>query len=749
MKRIYNNKIFIFILLTIFVFIGNYSFFVYDYIMDDAWVIGMNYIHESIFSKDGIRVIWENILFNYNQQWSEQQRFIGFLPFFRIFEVWLSSNTVFHIILNLFFHILNAFLGYFFLINYFKINKFRAVLVILLFAVALNINSGSFALSIWIGSHYVNILTLFLLLYFSFNKIDNNPKYFYFIYFIYFIIAFGDYSLAVIIPPLFIIFLMLKKDFSNIKILLLLFLPILINLIIRSFAPISKYIGTIPNFDITHIFNNIISLTSILLGGTIIYQIMFVLFIVLSTSYGLYKKRVYISHFLISLMLIFGYIFLYSLSSRDNFGSTYFLYIPYFGLILLLVLSIIAINLNKILSIILVIFIGLIQYNDSIYYRDVRINLSLEIDKLRKHFKDIEQITYSDEKKLIIIIYDKLIYNNKQMGYFDKTINTWRDKKNNSCYIITDDYIKVDDYIKFRVGMNQYSDSYISWNSIDELLKQCKIKSNNYKILKIGNKIESIDKINLKDKRFILNNTYAKEQYLNGKSFYWTSGDLNLTAYFSKKENGIKHYISFNITSLFDNTIKIKTNNFQKNIFLKKNIPYLYKMNFISDSLQKEFKITSKKTISPPNDSRNLSFRIDNNIKIDKVSFIKKDYLVDLDFLNVSTKGFHSIEQNNFRWTEGNSTILLNKLIPKERNIKIILYASLVNNNIPKILLNNKIIKYKVDKLSNNRIVYSFKNIKKDIDSINFMVEIFDPENGDKRELGFMYHGLKIEIKDK
>lgn len=753
MSLIYNNKYILFILLLIVSIISHFNFFYYDYHMDDAWVIGTNYLHESIFTKEGFDGALANIYRNYAEQWYEQSRFIGIFPILRFIQIYISSDMTLHLILNLIFHASNAFLMFFLLKKQFNVNNFNAFSVSIFFAISLNLSTGMYALCLWIGSNYVNLLTLFLLLYFLYIYKETYKKSFIFVNIIYFLIAFSDFSLAVIVFSLILFLIGLGYKINKlIGYSIFLILPIAINLVIKSFSPSSGYIGTKPNFNFEHILNNLINIFTMMIGNNIISQLIIGLFLLLGTIYLFVKKRQNKLNIISILSIIFGYILLFSLSSRTDFPNPYFLYIPYFGLVILITVILSELKIRKYAFILLLVFLTLFNYWGSKEYFDFRKKTLIDINNVKEEFKKIENISKSDNEQLVILLYENYQYESYPFGYHDLTFNTWREKTNKSYYAIATDYKLEQKQFLFEIGVNQYVKEKKTFMSIEEIINMVgkkNINKDKFKIIYIDryNKINIINNLKEIKKNFILKSEYSEEFYGDGKKFLWGDGKINLKWFNEEKDLGKYLLISLNITSLFNDEIIVSSINSTQSIKLKANESSRVNLLIKIDSLKEEMNFKSDKYLIPQGDNRKLSFRIDNDIQF-KVIDNLENFEIDKELALVNAKGFYDLEENSFRWVSNNAEIEL----PFEINLnKQDIILDLDGNFLgkyPSIRLGNKLAD-SVEQISPTQLRYKFINLNQSIKNIKFDSEIYKEASTDPRTLSFMFYRLILKKENK
>lgn len=739
-------------LLLIFIFISlltGIELLSYDYQMDDAWIIANNYIHSSIMSRDGWSSFLQNINDGYAELWGQQGRFPGVMPIIRAVLGLLITDVKVHYFLNLVFHGVNAFLLFFVIQKILKFDILFSLICTAFFASCFALNASHYAVGLYIGSAYVNYLTLFLILTVLVEKRVDNPHLFIGLNVLYFVLAIGNYSIIVLIPSLLLFTYVITKNTSfTFRYAVFLLSPIILNLIVTSFAPASGYIGTQANLEPAHIFNNLLNISGNLLPNNFYFNVFIFSFVIISVFYGVVKNKINIILLIASVGLMTGYVVIYSISSRDSFPNPYFIYIPYAGLVLLLVISANVWKRKCKVAFALFSSLCVLQYAASEPYKNNRRHSSEGIGELRQVFKEIEMATIEESPNLVIILFEDFRFPRYPLGFYDKTINSWRNKKNKTQYVIAADYINSNSHIKYLVGGNQYFPDFPRLMDAGEIFKELINRHGFY----FSSKVKSIIKVDSDNTLSVLTpellpirnvqyqSKYDKEFHSDGIPFYWTDGNLQLDVFNSPSDRGRKAMLRFTLTSLFDDKLSIKTGDELKVIPVEKGKASYNCLAWVVDDLKKTVTIHSDKTIQPPRDLRHLSFRIDANAEY---HLIKDVVPIGLYIDGYESAGFYAPE-NGYRWTGAEAKIMLDSCREAVSELSVRLFGAFPNDKIPKVTLNGEQVPSKIVRVSNSELIFDFTELKDQAEFLSFATDSFIPGNGDPRELGFMYHGLEI-----
>lgn len=746
--------------MTIFLglaFAVNHSFFTYDYHMDDAWIIGVNHQENTLSAQEGIEEAFATIKKQYSEQWHEQQRFPGFLPIARFIQVNLISPDVrVHLIINLTFHALNALLLYVLLVRLLQVRPIPALAFSGLFALGLNLGSGSYALSLWIGSFSVNLLTLFLLMCLAVSgrvAISNSRPVLILLYAVYAILALGNYALAVLLPPLAVVYFMRHQDVRRtLGFLLALSSPIIANLIVRSFAPKSTYVGTTLKLDVAHIWNNLLGNLAALLGAETWLNVGIVALLLATVAYGRVKKILSTLEILLPVFLVLGMTGLYSLSARDAFYNPYFLYIPYAGLVVLLGLATKAViradgspQLAKNIGILsAVMMLGAYQYVGAKEYRQLRKDSSIQIGNIRKDFKKIEEDTRFRENGLVAILYES-IPSTALLGYFNRTVNTWRSKENKTRYILVSKFIPNADAgnIMVKTGYSQYSSRGSEFRKIGDIQHAFHINSNKFHILKVvDGKVKLID---LMPKSFgvVVDTSYDTEQYGDGKKYSWTDRNAQFYIYSAPVFAGREAVLSFTVTPLLHDKIEVTYGGHRKILDITAQRPVRLCQRITLGEENGQVKLKTWKNSVPPGDVRNLSFRVDHDFDI---RLIEKSLHLGEDLSGYELSGIYGLEQEYFRWVQPEASISLPGCMPAYRSAKLLLRGSFPMGSAPLIVLNQSIVPTRIKRTDKNTVEYIFDDLDEELRVVTLRSKRYKTEYPEPRELGFMFNSLDIEF---
>lgn len=749
-KHIPDNFFYVLLFVCVSLISGHYLLS-YDYHMDDAWVMAGNYVHGSIFSSEGLDNLLQNIAIGYKEQWEGQGRFPGALPIIRGIEGIFITEVEEHYFLNLLFHGVNSFFLYKILKNILKVDKNVALISGLFFACCFAIDTSLYALTLFIGSGYVNYLSLFFAIILVTPNYAKNKRVLYALHVVYFMLALGNYSFVVVAPSVALFtYISTHNPTHAIKHFLFLVLPIALNLLIRTYAPETSYVGTTPKLELAHVFNNLSQLFSFLMPENNFLRITVVGFIVISMIQGFKIKKVSLIPLICILGLLTGYLFLYAISARDNFENPYFVYIPYSGL-LLLIGYLINVWTNRILlSYVLFITLMFFQYEEGKEYRLLRETSSIAIGNFKDEFREIEKSTFDPRSSLVIVLFDNFSYGKEKLGYFDRTINSWRSMKNQATYVIATNYLTHGALTKFYVGVNQYSQTYRGYLSVDEIiyrLTQRQDKAKRYEDVRVirvkdDNSFEHIKIDYLEKKNILYKSAYQIERYGNDKRYYWTDGGFDFQVFQSGKDLGKKAILQFTIASLFNDELDINIKDEKVHLALDKNTPVRSCIGWTIDGLTEKINIRSEKRIKPSGDSRYLSFRIDEDAEF---RVLGNEFHVDMDLGGYASEGFYDNEETH-RWTSPNATIYFDKCLKLTGNLIIELLGSFESKNLPQAIINGSLRPTRITRKSKGALQYEFKAIESPLESLSFKVNGFKAGNGDPRELGFMFHSLHVEL---
>ncbi|MEZ9442643.1 hypothetical protein AB4516_06245 [Vibrio sp. 10N.222.54.F12] len=751
--------------------------------MDDAWISSENYLRDSIFTPEGFDVFISNIYEGYEKQWTKQGRFIGVIPVVRALEGVLIGNATWHYILNLIFNGLNAFLLFLVMNKVLKIEKRLTIISAVTFAACFALDSVYYNLGLYIGSSAVNYLSLFLLIVLVSDRYKENKVAFTFVYLFYFILAIGNYSFVVVIPTLVLYIYMISKDikFSAYHALFLI-LPIVINLFIISFSPESNYTGTIPNFSIQHVYNNLEKLFLELLPNNYYVKLNLSIFLLLSISYGVYKRKLPLLSVIATLGLCASYIFIYSISSRNDFPNPYFLYVPYAGLILLLSLCINVWKRKLILGIIVFSTLLSFQYFEAKEYKSSRVFLANQTKDFKKDFKAIEDQTFSNEYNITILLFEDFRYRHLPLGNFDLSINSWKSSNNKTYYIISNDYIKINGVVKYKVGITQHyvgREEYLTVSEIKfRLDKKWLLRFDTKQEMKIGftpwfdkyyrrsmdnqslrNKYETtvkyvtngnkVENFSLYD--HLENNIEYKSRYHHvsseeGSRYFWSDGDFKMSPRNTPIDTNM--YLYSSITSLFDGELSVNNGYSNTILPMKKNIATELCVFFpegkkahpvkMHSGLSKLEKGLPDKTDFGP---MNVSFKVDINSSFLELKSKEK---INFDLEGYDFSGFYN-DEGSYRWSSGHASIHLKGCRPVYNKLSITLHGGFHSGNLPTLTLNENIQPSDVNYINDNQIKFSFLELNETIQTLDFKVLSFKPGGTDPRELGFMFRDLLIE----
>lgn len=748
MRKMLASKTSVFLVMLFSAMLTHSYVFSWDYHMDDAWIIGISYLHQSIFTQEGLSSALSSIVTQHNDQWQRQGRFLGVLPVLRVIQVYVSSDVLFHLVLNVIFHALNALLMFILLRRDLRVSEFNAFCVSLFFACSLNLSSGMYSLTVWIGSDYINILTLFLLMYFAYVHKSVNPWAFYLVNSVYFLVALGNFTLAVIAFPL--VLLLIGYGFkmkSLVRYVIYLIAPVGMNLAIRSFAPPSSYIGTSPNYSIEHTFNNFINIYFVLLGGSGVISVAFTVLLVLGVLYILISGKQEVASVVAIVSLTFGYILLYSLSSRTHFDNPYFLYLPYFGLVLLVALILNELRLPRVVLPLLLVAVAVFHYSDSLEYRKFRYKTAVDVSALRDEFKElINQVDQSG--KLVILLYEDYLYASYPLGFHSSTFNTWKDRVDSNFYEIATDYIMNDNQLLFRIGVNQYGRVFEDYLSIDEILRLRKIYSSYKDHIEIiyidkygGAKRVTVEE--LPSRLYFIESTHSTEIYGDGSMYLWGDGKMKVNLYHKESDFGKHLLLSLCITSLFDDIVQITGDGFSRYIGLQANKPKEITLVLNIDSPVEVLTFKSDKFIVPVGDSRKLSFRIDYGIDYYVVDSLYP-FEIDSSLSSVRYSGFYDQEDNFFRWVSSEAKLSL-PFFPSANNQNVTLeLRGSFPGGAPIVSICDRLAD-EVVSVGQDMFRYRFIGYDGPFDCISFYTHSLSVAR-DPRDLGFMFHKLVLFV---
>ncbi|APD87564.1 hypothetical protein BM527_16515 [Alteromonas sp. Mex14] len=752
MKSIPENFFYILLFVCVSLITGNYLLS-YDLHMDDAWVMAGNYVHQSIFSSEGIDTFIQNITNGYEEQWRSQGRFPGVLPIIRGIEGILITKVEIHYFLNLLFHGVNSFFLYKILKNILKVDRKIALISGLFFSCCFAVSTSLYALTLFIGSGYVNYLTLFLAMILITPNYDSYKRMFWALYIVYFLIGLGNYSFIVVVPSIALFTYISTKNIKYaLSHFLLLMAPLVLNLIVISFAPETKYIGTTPKLEIAHILQNLTSLINILVSDKLIINLTVLFFISSTIVYGVKSRKVAFVNIMPIFVLFFGYITLYSISARDTFPNPYFLYIPYSGLILLLAVCMNVCSRYYFLYGTFLFLVLIANFSESQDYRNFRQQSGRDISKFQTLFQDIEKVTIGGNSKVYIILFENFNFHYLSIGYFDRTINSWRRRNNNSIYVMATDYLKIGEEIKFKVGFNQYNANNQELLTVSEIISRLKevrtdkeLDSSAFDIIKVQSdgEFKAVDLEEVDTSSIIYNSLYSKELYGNGNGYYWSDGSFSFDVYNSDKDLGKQGVLTFTVTSLFDDVLTLTSNDFERKIKVTKSTTVNTCLKFPINQLLRTIRVQSDKSVRPKGDSRELSFRIDTNATF---SIVDESNVIEIDrkFTHFKSTGFYDDEKTH-RWTGPNAKIYFDKCLNLTGNLIIELRGSFESENLPQAMINDTVRPTRIIRKSKGALRYEFDSVESPLESLSFKVNGFKPGNEDPRELGFMFHSLRIE----
>ncbi|WP_413285382.1 hypothetical protein [Vibrio sp. MA40-2] len=627
------DKIFSIVIFLVSVLSGWYLFF-YQNTMDDSWIKSDNYLESYSFDS-----FIENVKYAYDLSWQKQGRFPGVIPFIRAVDGAISFETSYHYIFNVLFHGANSVLLFFLMKGPLQLERRFSFISAVAFSLVVSIRGPLYAIGIYIGSFYVNLLTVFLLLLLSSGRNSLISK---LIVCVFFVLALGNYSLIVMLPAYFIFQLIIGSNFkSSIIRTLLLSIPILINVFIIKFSPDTSYIGTRPNFSFEHIVSNLSEIISRLIPFSKTIDLVFLAIIFLFSLFSTIKNRKLFLNFLFSFSLLFSYIIVFALTSRFEFPNPYFLYIPYFGFILTCALLIYEIKYPKTIFLIFAITFNLFGYRESTPYRQFRVEQADKISTL----KNIARRTFDMNAKFNIknsfniILVDEDLLHGLHLGYHDRALHSWKDKDDSNLYVFSSDYKYKGKTSEFKVGYSQYTDEYLQYRSIDQVLyfyfnnyihfkhkniSLFNVKENNIHIFNAFDaaniKVLPLEKLQYLDKIHI-NSMYKKESNKE-RDFYWANSKLTIEITNAKNISHTNMKVSGNLFSIVDNDISISSGSNLEigDIHLDKQsitrFCFTYDLRE-NDDLDVIFSLEGKNTTQVAGDPRNLSFFIDANVKVE------------------------------------------------------------------------------------------------------------------------------------
>jgi hypothetical protein len=632
------NKI-LFLVLFISTLVSGFDILFFNYSMDDAWIKSDNYIRQ--FSLSGFI---DNIMYAYHLLWDNQGRFGGIIPVIRAIDGSLTQNVSYHYILNVIFHGVNACLMYLLCFNKMKLGRKISIITALSFAILLPLRGPLYAVGLFVGSIYVNILTLFLFLLFTINKKNLAKK---FIFFLYFILAIGNYSLIVLVPAL--LMYLASENYSWKKILhtaTYLLIPIAINIFIIQFSQPASYEGTKPNLNIIHLYSNIQDIILRLIPFDFVTTAT-IIFIILSVSiFYIIKFNRYSYQILFSLGLMFGYLSIFSISSRDSFPNPYFLYIPYFGFMLTLGLLFHRLKYGWLVHILCMILLQNGYYHESMPYINFRLYQSDQMEKLKSTIENAYEIAKKDdvENSLIIVLVDEKSINGLHLGYFDKVISTWQRVDDNNYYILSTDYIGSGPDTKFKTGFSQYTDRNVTYRSVSDIVSFYSGYQGGYKgsYLKPSfNDVYIFDSLNKDIKNIVDLKPIVRKKIIslydseyNGDYYFtWTNKTISITIEQDEMFASSKLSLSGMLFSIVDNDISVVYQGQEiDNIHLNKNklTPFLLKVpiNQSKESNKIRIDLFASHSTHVSGDNRELAFYIKNSVDIKFLYDGKKHFKV-------------------------------------------------------------------------------------------------------------------------
>jgi len=644
-----------FLFFLVLTLMGGSSFIHYNYGMDDALTWNFYYVNQS-FGINSISEMIDKAFWVLEHHYNDMQRFLGVMPFVRSVEINLSTDVRYVYFLNLLSHAITSFFLYWVLLKTFKCQKLIALSLASVFALALNINIGTQALVLLNGSMGVNLLTLFFLVWFLETNKENFKKYIIvIIYSVYAVVAIGEYVIVIFTPALAILYYLENRNFVNAaKYFVLINIPIAINLFVRSFAPESSYVGTILNLDPVHVLSNIYTILMSLIGSGGPYGLAILIGLSCLSVYGLIRKDIDIYHFICVLSLMMGMVVLYSIGSRVIFNNHYFFYIPYAGFIMLLAITLSPIaKRNILLRVAALVFIGVMggaQYHFSEAYRAMRSISASAVNQDMNDFKKVEELTFSNEKKVVIIVRDHGRNSLTPLATYNKTYNIWKRKSNQVIYIISSaNGIKLSKgKLWFRTSYSQYNPKEDKLLLLTDLLKKHNVSLQNCLIARVSNGLVKLSKPNDLKKIGLYYDYDVVEPYGDtGRYFFWTSGDFSMHAFHAAAMVGKKALLTFTVTSLFDDKISFSYPGHHELITLKAGVPYPYSRMITINGEEMKFSLKSKKAKVPPGDSRSLSFRLDDDISYKLLEGVTLNFSHEYGLETDHSSG------KNFFWTSG------------------------------------------------------------------------------------------------
>lgn len=734
-------------------FAANYHFASYDYHMDDAWIIGASYVDGGLLTPEGMAEAAESVEDQYRQQWETSHRFPGVLPIARLLQVNLvSENVGAHLILNLIAHALNSFLLFLVLVRVLRVGAVPAIMFSSLFALALNLDSGTYALSLWIGSSSVNLLTIFLALCLVASDRIALPRWAVIgIYAAYAAFAIGNYGAVVILPPLAIAHYMARKDVRAAAVYVMaLSIPIAVNLIIISFAPDSAYVGTTIKMDAIHVLSNLSQNLLSLLGDSRWMNSIFIVLVLTGLAYGWKKRLVSLPELLLSSFLLLGMTGIYSLSARQAFPNPYFLYIPYAGFIMLLAVAAKSLvpdntsfSIRTFLLFSAICVLGVYQYLGAAEYRQMRHDSAARIGSFRDDFRAVELATQSEEYGLVAIAGDNIYARTGALGYFDKTINTWRSKGNNRTYVLVSDVIPNSDpaRAKIKTGYNQYVPTP-RYEELSELAMEYGVAAGEIQLVEVSNHRVNPVSTTPPELGVVLDVTYDREMYGDGKSYNWTDGNAIFHVFNREQLAGKKAILSFTATSLFDDQLKVAHGDTSTSIDVATQTPRRVCEQIILGAGETRVTLEAKKSTVPPGDSRKLSFRVNGDYGVHLVDSVIR---ANGNLSGHEATGFYDLEQNYFRWTQPDARIAFSGCMGKRRITRLVLRGGFPAGNVPTVTLNGSYRPARTERIDKTTVAYYFPDFDGELATVDFGSARFEPDQPDPRRLGFMFASLDVD----
>jgi hypothetical protein len=611
-----------YILFFFLVMISGFSVLSYNYSMDDAWIKSDNYIN--IFS---VSNLWDNIRQGYYVSWAKQGRFPGVLPVIRSLDGWFSSGVKYHYFLNLISHFINASLAFYIFSKISFINRKLLIVFIGFYCLIFPLYGPLYAVGLYIGSYYINILSIFLFLLCA--QFSGSNKVRILAYSIYLLSAIGNYSIIVLFPVFLVFLIILNENIKNIILKSSAFiLPLIINMYISSLSPPTKYLGTKANINAGHIISNLYEIVDRLVPFYKTYDVALMIVLVVFGCVISLKDSEFFKKFAFSQAILWGYVCVFAISSRDSFPNPYFLYIPYFGLLTSLCLVLSKVRFNIYVTFTLMMIMQWFGYLNSVDYKNFRQIQSHKVEQLKNNVLAAKKLASDSgiKNSVILLVVDDSLINQLHLGYYDKFIRVWTNDSNH--YVLSTEYSLSGDGSLFKSGFSQYTDKYVEYRNKQDL-HELYNSSNNFidipsnvpwYVVNLKRRVDS-DIYQLKSTP-IMERVDVISDYNEETEFVWSKKDL--TVFIVNHNLTCSKNMTFEsqVFSLIDNKIDVYLNDeYLSSFSVKGRELEPLNIDFTLPDMDKseiKLKFVGESNIKPDTDSRYLSFylRLDFDYKL-------------------------------------------------------------------------------------------------------------------------------------